>query len=85
MFNSFCFLPLVWNLRNEPVCCSLIQPLSVNEVQLYLDALKLEIPISLLQDVDKICSKSGFCKYPVSTSNCEISQVGLEDEPISNA
>lgn len=70
------FFSLVWNLRNEPVCTALIQPLSVKELQLYLDALKLEIPVSLLLEVDKICS-SKFAKYPAS----ELGDV--EDEPTS--
>lgn len=60
------------------MCTTLIQPLSVEELQLYLDALKLEIPVSLLLEVDKICStKFGCAKYPAS----ELGDV--EDEPTS--
>ena len=33
----------VWNLRNEPVCSTLIQPSSIKEFQLYLDTLKVRM------------------------------------------
>lgn len=76
----------IWNLRNgEPVCCSLIQPLSTKELQLYLDALKVEVPITLLQEVDKLCTKFGYAKFPLGGSTCEIAadleRSNIEDEP----
>lgn len=42
MLSFFDSLSIVYVLRNEPVCSALIQPQSVKELHLYLDALKVK-------------------------------------------